>query len=150
MLSGFFYTAGMTHGSLSIDLADVGSTSVSMPPLIRNWHFVWGEFTPTLNNVRVRILRDTEVRLGELGYLDEIGITPLQFFRAPDVRTVPEPSSLFLLISGDGIRFKWETTSGREMQRCNLVAETSVEDRGREVSSSFTVDFNDFGNAGTR
>lgn len=98
VLSAFFYTAGMTHGNLSMDLADVGFNIRINATLDEGWHFAWGEFTPTLNNVRVRILRDSDVRLGEFGFIDEIGITPLQDFRAPNVRTaaVPEPSSLVL------------------------------------------------------
>lgn len=102
VLSGFFNAEGLTSGNLSLDLSDIGF-NIRINAVIGSpgWHFVWGEFTPTIDYlVRVRLVRDTDVKLGEYGYIDEVGITPASEFVAPS--TVPEPTS-FVIFAALGL-----------------------------------------------
>jgi hypothetical protein len=101
VLSGFFNTLDIAGGKLYLDLSDVsfdlfvGST-MDDPINGTDWFFAWGEFTvpstSTSMNLRVRVVRDSTRVIGELGYVDEVAVTPISQFRAP-TSVVPLPSA---------------------------------------------------------
>ncbi len=101
ILSGFFYTGNLSSDAFYLDLDDVSFEEHVLAPVgVDNWQFVYAPFhTPEwVTQVTVRLVRDGDVKKDEIGYIDEVAITPLSEFKAP--APVPIPSALVLLGGG--------------------------------------------------
>ena len=100
VLSGSFSKFYNSH--LTLDLDDVAFEVQPYAHVVApsTWQFAWETFTVPagVNSVRVRLLFDTNVVLGEYGYFDEVAVTPVNDFSPPSV--VPEPATLGLLAMG--------------------------------------------------
>lgn len=101
VLSGFFYTGGLTSENLYLDLNDVSFEQQPTAPNGENqWQFAYEQFTPTTSSVNVRLVRDGNVQTNQFGFIDEVGVTLLSSF-APtsplSASPVPEPSTWTLL-----------------------------------------------------
>lgn len=97
VLSAFFYT-GQAGGTARID-RDHGISQVAPAYKVDEWQFVWGSWTATSTDTKVRIFRNKPTNTTDIGmYYDEIAVTPLGAFAPPTV--VPEPTSLLALAVG--------------------------------------------------
>ncbi|MBM3998903.1 MAG: hypothetical protein FJ297_05065, partial [Planctomycetes bacterium] len=84
VLSAAFETSRMTVGNLSLDLSDSGfNVRINSLPNIKGWQFLWAEFVPNAPSIRVRLIRDGQLRRGERGFIDCVAITPASEF-VPD------------------------------------------------------------------
>lgn len=77
ILSAGFDTSTMTAGKLGVDVAGPGLYHRLTPaPGCDGWMYYWLEFVPTRTFVDVRLVYDSEMRLGDSGCFDAIAITP--------------------------------------------------------------------------
>lgn len=99
VLSGFFNLTQSSPGNFYLDLNDTPdevTTGVYFDNYgISGWFFAWEIFTVPKDviSVRVRMIRDHIVHVGEYGYIDQAGLTLARDF-VPPTSAVPEPSTL--------------------------------------------------------
>jgi len=105
ILSGYINTANMTTGQAYIDLSDasfepnLGAEELSKS--LNDWQFVYTQFTPTTDNIQIRLVNDGNVIAGESVLFDLIKVTKASDFIAPpNLSEVPVPAAAWLFISG--------------------------------------------------
>ena len=95
-LEWFFNTEHLTSGGCTL----ISTTSTGMVEMIVQRLLSWASWLAVQDGdvhgalkcsaVTVRICRDgTDVQLGEVGYVDEVALTPIEQFVEPNVRWVP-------------------------------------------------------------
>ncbi|MCA9099933.1 MAG: hypothetical protein KDA63_02220, partial [Planctomycetales bacterium] len=98
VLSAFFNVGEMTSPRIHLDLSDV---SFEVQPgdgdlLLGEsaWQFVWQAFEvpADVHNVRVRVVRDFDVQLGDTAYVDEVAITIASEFQRPEPEVYLNPA----------------------------------------------------------
>ena len=91
VLSGFLLTAGLS-GHFYLDLDDVPfevhdgrQGGIGGWPDFPEWQFVWAPFTVPVGvtSVTVRVVHDHMFPFGDHGYADQIAVTPISEFMAP-------------------------------------------------------------------
>jgi len=107
IFSGFINAANVQTGNLYMDLSDASfDVNLGVGEIINgesNWQFVTATFVPSGSSVRVRLVQDAQVTVGDYALYDEVGITLARNFIAPTVanavstNTVPEPAPIALL-----------------------------------------------------
>lgn len=98
ILSGMFNTEGLQHGNLYIDLGDEpwepqgqGEGYCSwvrglMAPIgVPGWQLVYErvDVPPGISSVTIRVVRDGPRETSDVGFVDDVGFTPLEHFVPP-------------------------------------------------------------------
>jgi len=86
VLSGFVNRLGTVDAPAQVGLDLWGAPgNIRVPvPAVPGWQFVWGVFTPTVAPVGIRAVVDGRVGTNDVVIVDELAITPLEEFRAPE------------------------------------------------------------------
>jgi len=117
VLSAFFFTSNL-RGHLYVDLGDGqfepvkdNLDAVRGTAGVDRWQFVYARFTAPqgVTHVKVRLSYDATFRVGEVGYIDDVAVTPAASFRAPTL----EP---FLSIEVSEVRVCWKSETSKSYQ----------------------------------
>lgn len=102
VLSAFFNTMDLPTGNLRIGLYNASGSNLlllgwtNLQYGFSAWQFAYEQFIPSSNSVLLRLVHDNDVQLGNSGYIDDVAITRVSNFSAPN--SVPEPPTVVLLV----------------------------------------------------